>query len=568
MQSDYEFTAKDGGKVWTRRLFGIEQLVGVMASKTPGFGALTGGFVLSLPRPVPAAALRIPLEVAWTRLRSIAPVVGLKTKDAKKDDASNPENSLYFEYAVPDDAESVHAWVKETIKWHDDPMTLRERDIAMKNIWWRAGDGKYNYELHVAPDVEKDKWQIMIHSAHWSADVRGTLQLSELLFTYLNEYLVLHPDQEPSLSVKWGEETKKLTPPVALVAAQVAGMPVSMLFPKPPSGNGSAPETTQPPEADAPNGNVQPPNSDEGEQKLAQKEDEGSAAAPAGPVFFLRPTPLLDETPTFDAVATDVWLTKDQTTQFREKCRRYGITVTQAVTALKAVAEVEWVLTYGEGRTGEKQKRVLETYEKASHLPSLWNVVDQRHKLKEFARYDGAKGSVPFGSEGFPLMLDMTTIRQAVKYNKETDKVERNTSDDVFWDIVAKHCRDLWKSSDCDIPAFLEREMMCNMYSTMYDPSAYMIPALMASSIGDIERLGLLTAFSPSVPSNAQERLLIEQVSISVRCPTPVKMVLSWQWDGRLLVRPQTASRWTSQKGLDRMGEILRSWIEETCLSA
>ena len=116
---------------------------------------------------------------------------------------------------------------------------------------------------------------------------------------------------------------------------------------------------------------------------------------------------------------------------------------------------------------------------------------------------------------------------------------------------------------------------MSSAFSTMYDPSAYMVPALMASSIGDIEQLGLLRDFSPSIPPTptdsepkGQERMLVEQVSYSVRCPTPVKMVLSWQWNERLLIRPQTASRWTSQNGLDRMGEILHSWIKAICSSA
>ena len=45
-------------------------------------------------------------------------------------------------------------------------------------------------------------------------------------------------------------------------------------------------------------------------------------------------------------------------------------------------------------------------------------------------------------------MIDMTTIREAVKYDKATGKVDRNTSEEVFWGVVAKHAQDLWKSSD------------------------------------------------------------------------------------------------------------------------
>lgn len=68
--------------------------------------------------------------------------------------------------------------------------------------------------------------------------------------------------------------------------------------------------------------------------------------------------------------------------------------------------------------------------------------------MKDYARHDSPKGSVPVGAEGFPLMIDMAQLRQAVKYNKETGKVERDTRAAVFWEIVAKHCQELWRSSD------------------------------------------------------------------------------------------------------------------------
>ncbi|KAI5124894.1 hypothetical protein M0805_007323 [Coniferiporia weirii] len=545
MQSDYEFSSANGGKTWTRRLFGIEQLIGVMSSKTPGFGALTGGYVVAFPQLVSAEILKKPLEAAWIRLRSTAPVVAYKTKDY-----GNPEFSLYFEYSVPADEQAAREWAETTIIWHGDKMSIRERDIAMKNVWWKAADGHYNYQLHVAPDLEDGKWQIMIHSGHWSSDVRGTLQLSELFFSYLNEYMVHDPPLVPSLAIKWGTETAKLTPPGAVAGTIASGLPMSTLFPKP------APEAVGKP-ADSPAD--MPQDASEAEQKP-------DATAPrGGPVFFLRPAPLVDAEPEYDARACDIWLTAEESAKFRNACRAHNVTVTQAITALMAVAEVEWVLRFAQGETEEERKQAVETYEKATHIPSLWNVVDQRHKLKDYARFASTRGSSPIGVEGFPLMLDMAVIRQAVKYNKESGEVQRDTSDAVFWNVVAKMCRDLWKSSDLDLSAYVQREMMCHAYSSMYEPTSYMIPALMSSSVGDIEKLGLLTAFSPSVPSNATKRILLEQVSVSVRCPTPTKMVLTWQWNGRLQIRPQTAARWTTDKGMQAMGEVMRSWIDATC---
>lgn len=217
-------------------------------SKVPGFGSLTSGFVVNFPTSASSDAIRKPVEAAWARLRSNAPLVAYKTKDR-----GNPESSLYLEYTVPSGEEAVKKWTEETIHWHQDKMSLRERDVALKNAWWKASEGRYNYELHVAPDVEDGKWQILyvsillaIHSksgvyalreisysvsracantnynlhhflslhrlnaGHWSSDVRGQLYLCEMLFTYLNEFLV---ESTPITTIQWGTETAKLTPP-------------------------------------------------------------------------------------------------------------------------------------------------------------------------------------------------------------------------------------------------------------------------------------------------------------------------------------------------------------------
>ncbi|KAH8113287.1 hypothetical protein DFH11DRAFT_1689464 [Phellopilus nigrolimitatus] len=544
MQSDYEFSSTDNGKTWTRKLFGIEQLIAVMSSKTPGFGTLTGGYVVAFPNAVDTALLRKFVEAAWIRLRQTAPIVAYKTKDAK-----NPEFSLYLEYIVPEDALTAQKWAGETIKWHEDKVSLRERDIAMKDLWWRAADARYNYELHIAPDIENGKWQILIHSVHWSSDVRGTLQLSELLFTYLNEYITSNSSEAPILnSLEWGRETAKLTPPSAIAAALASGIPMSTLFPK---ARASETKPEEPP------------------VKSAEVDSQDGEAAPsesAGPALFLRSAALVDTEPKYDARACDVSLTADETVKFRDACRAHGVTVTQAITALTAVAEVEWSLSFTQGESAEEREETLETYKTASHIPIVWNVVDQRNKLKEYTRHDSAKGSCPISAEGFPLMLDMVAIRQAVKYNKDTNSVERDSSDAVFWDVVVKMAQDMWKTSDTDLPAYTEREMFCQAYSSMYDPTAYMIPALMSSSVGDIEKLGLLTAFSPAVPSNEMARLVVEEVSLGVRCPTPSKMVLAWQWNNQITIRPQTAARWTSEAGMQAMCKVFRSWIDATCM--
>lgn len=68
--------------------------------------------------------------------------------------------------------------------------------------------------------------------------------------------------------------------------------------------------------------------------------------------------------------------------------------------------------------------------------------------MKKYAKHDSAFGSPAVTVDGFPLMIDMALVRKAVKYDAIVGKVERDATDEVFWNGVVGKFKELWKASD------------------------------------------------------------------------------------------------------------------------
>jgi len=184
--------------------------------------------------------------------------------------------------------------------------------------------------------------------------------------------------------------------------------------------------------------------------------------------MFLRPINLLDPEPKNSQQSYDIWLSETQTSAFREACRQRNLTVTQTTTALMSLAELEWVMSFPMGETEEQKKAAIKGFDEATHVPSIWNIVDQvcclfarytcdvhyfqRLKMGEYSSHEGEKGSPTMAADGFPLMMDMHTLRQAITYDEATGQITRNPRDDVFWDSVVPMCRDAWKVNDVSLP--------------------------------------------------------------------------------------------------------------------
>jgi hypothetical protein len=84
------------------------------------------------------------------------PIVALKTFALP-----NQTDYHYFQYEVPSSEVDAKEWARESVIWHDTIMSIHDRDQIMKNSYWKPGEGRYNYQLHVAPDIEEGKWQFM-----------------------------------------------------------------------------------------------------------------------------------------------------------------------------------------------------------------------------------------------------------------------------------------------------------------------------------------------------------------------------------------------------------------------
>lgn len=211
----------------------------------------------------------------------------------------------------------------------------------------------------------------------------------------------------------------------------------------------------------------------------------------------------------------------------------------------------------------------------------------QRYKFKDYALHGTEKGSPALGVDGFPLFVDMNTIRKVVKFDEKSKKISRDISESALWDGVVKaaalgygstpvcslsHTLTFyfpltcthrgWLSPQLTLESFIEREKGSQAASTAWDPRGFQLPAFVASSIGDIDSFGYLSKFSPRVQKNEPSSLTVEEIWQSDRMTEPVKMAMSWQWDGRMIISVQTGAKYVSQKAMDAFMATLKEWVD------
>ena len=81
-----------------------------------------------------------------------------------------------------------------------------------------------------------------MNTGHWAADARGILQLFEMFFAYLEEYLYEGIAGRP---IQWGDETRRLAPAGIVAGALAIGHSPASLFADSSAGatKDSSPET-------------------------------------------------------------------------------------------------------------------------------------------------------------------------------------------------------------------------------------------------------------------------------------------------------------------------------------
>ena len=88
-------------------------------------------------------------------------------------------------------------------------------------------------------------------------------------------------------------------------------------------------------------------------------------------------------------------------------------------------------------------------------------------------------------------------------------------------------------------------------------------PGILASSVGDLEKVGIFTRWSPLVPCpHGSERIVISDVCMSRRMPSAMKGYMCWQWDRKLRIRVATGAKWTSELEMKDLKSSWKKWID------
>ncbi|KAE9386502.1 hypothetical protein BT96DRAFT_928144 [Gymnopus androsaceus JB14] len=530
--SNLSFSTSDGGKTFTRRTFGVEAWTQATAQNdtTDGLCAFHSGAKIILPHNIPVDTFKAYITSAWIRLRHQAPIVAVRSCLAPRTDF---DFAADFVYDVPMNLGDVEEWANETIKFTEKKMAMSDRESNLYETYWKPSTNRYSHELVVGPDVEERKWHILFHACHAAIDARGSLQLCELLLDYLTEYIIHDkPTDTPVEVLEWGKEVVRLPPAAVLAAVKAAGLEESKVMEIP-----AVPA-----------------------QHLAQ------------PILYLHPAPPLEPAPDHAVTTIDLVLTEAETMSVRGACRAHGYSVTQFLFAVKALTEVEWSLT----KSLEHEslyKPMLKHYAESTHFPSVLNIVDQRIRLGEYNSHKTSTcGSPGVLTDGFPLLLAMDPIRKALKYDPlslDSDKkIQRHVSKEIFWHGVVKNSKESWQSEKIDVEAFIAREIRRTATAKDFTATvdSFMMTGLFTSSIGDIDQMKICEAYSP-INSKAAlgPRILVDGFVFAVRVPTPMKMVIFWQWNNRLTIRPISGAKYTSHTEMSAFIEIFKAWIVQTC---
>jgi hypothetical protein len=83
------------------------------------------------------------------RLRHLVPAIACRV-------IQDPSGVFLFEYRVPKGLGDVLAWIEEAVFVDERGVSFRENhDLVYPQRWWKATEGRYTFELHVAPNLSE-----------------------------------------------------------------------------------------------------------------------------------------------------------------------------------------------------------------------------------------------------------------------------------------------------------------------------------------------------------------------------------------------------------------------------
>ncbi|THV03221.1 hypothetical protein K435DRAFT_775108 [Dendrothele bispora CBS 962.96] len=495
--TDLYFTSQDGIH-YSRRLHGRERLSATNTHFGNGFGQIVALGDVELKTSLTQEQLAPYVKAAWIQTRFIVPWMAIRTSNLEAKD-----NSFLFTYEVPKNQAIVDAWANKTIVWRPESLPFAEWETLLKATHWKPGDNRHAFELHIAA-LPDGHWMMALTTPHWVADGRGTFPVIDQYYKCLQA--VFEGSARPTSSIEWGSEVIKLPPTGIRVVPDVGALPDSM----------------------------EPP-----------------------PSQFLRYTRQpRDVKPNEDVINRCIVLTRDQTDAFNSACKRYKCSITAAINAVFILADVETDLRCAANEKGKVWEEVRESFNNSAFFTVMVNVSDLRHFIYPLF----SKVSEPVGMGGlincvFPTYHDMSKIRDCIQVNPDGNLV-KNYGPKTFWDGLVVDTRNVLKEG-------LRTKASPRMYhqvSTNADAAssnvktfALTTPGVMASSLGNLQKLSWFSQFCPSVAtSNPRTVFSINQWAFGIRTAGASTIVINtWEYDGILSLNLQASSRWQTKEAWD-----------------
>ncbi|KAK7683437.1 hypothetical protein QCA50_013268 [Cerrena zonata] len=318
---------------------------------------------------------------------------------------------------------------------------------------------------------------------------------------------------------KWGAETTRLVPPAALIKMIVEKGSIVDLAPP-----------TIPPAGSAP---------------------------PPGVIPWMYP-PL--ETGKKGDITRLTKLSKEATAKLHQLTNEHGRTVTQVITALSALAHIEAFLNIAGRKGNERFKLVSEAYEASNFYLVAFNFVNHRHKLPGgYHDFKSAVGAPLCAIDGMPIMAPAKHIKALVKVDTNKKIGVRQVDEGLFWKAV-EDIASGWKGADLSLDAWYQREIEKEIGAKFFDPSMFGIPAIIMSSIGDTDRLGL---FKHVHPSSGNKTLIVEDIITGIRLRAPPPMNLLYQYDGQLQCHWMTGGEYNTAEEMELVTDIFEARLSE-----
>ncbi|KAG7095981.1 hypothetical protein E1B28_006664 [Marasmius oreades] len=503
---DYTFSpSPTDPSTWTRKCHGFESFVSVLSENLGGCPFLTT--TISIKPAYDRAILEPVVKAAWIALRYTLPAIAVKSSRLPA-----PDSHFILTYRTPKDTGELQTWANETVFFTDEVNDVYDAHKKLKNErWWKPSGNHWIGELHVSPI--KHGWQFSIVFNHGSHDSRSA-------FGILNELLgklvpILEGSAVPELS--WGEETKRLPPTSNVINAKANALP----------------KEDQPP-------------------------------LPLSQSTLWTWTPVKISSPINHDVSALITLPVETTSKLHMVSKLHGRTISRVVTALSILAHTEVCLKAAAEAGPERFKVVSTSYKESEVYQVALTFANYRHKFPEPYNRLSSETPGPLATfDGMPLFLSMDPIRKFFTIDDTRSTVVVNSKDllDAFWNELVDATVKSWKDHDHTLEGYATREADCQVVIHEYDPNILNFPALVTSSVGDLQRLGIFDEYLPSLENKTQPLTVVDTI-IGQRMRAPMLMNMFWQYDGKLNCHWFTGGEWMTEEQLGMAVDSFKRWIE------